>query len=622
MIVTYLLLFGLAAVASLVLTPAVGALATRVGAIDVPDERRVHLRPTPRLGGLAVYASVIASFAAVLCLDAGALEAAEIFRKHLGPLALGATLVVALGVVDDVRSLRPGAKLLLQFAAAAMVVGSGFVVGDLLGVKLGWFGVPLTILWVVGVTNAINLIDGLDGLAAGVGLIVSITIFAVSISSGRPGEAMILAALAGSLAGFLRYNFHPARIFLGDSGSLFLGFLLAVVSIAGQTKPETTVAFVVPILALGLPIADTFLAVARRALRAIHVVRANAEQDAYEFLFLGRAAVFTADRDHIHHRLLGFGISHRRTVLVLYAVCALFGAGAFALVFVRDSNQGFLLAAFAIAAVVSIRRLNYRELQLLRRGTLLPIFSLPIVNWRLLHVPGDLGFVLLAHFAAHWLAGGGAWTPQLWERCIESVAPLAVVQISTLAASGVYRVSLWCVEMDDLVALCRALIVAAFTGSVAHVLALGLAVPNVAVLVLDAYLLATLVIGSRILFPLLDHVFKRGREAKRRVLIYGTGRWGVAALHEIEDDATLDTKVVGFVGGDATNGRRVLGGRRIYSTDELYDLALTRGFDGLVLADPKVDDELIADLVRIGTVVHPRPFSIHWAEPSRARIGQ
>lgn len=620
MAVTYTLLFLLAALWSLALTPVARLLAMRIGAIDFPDPRRVHREATPRLGGLALWGSVVLTFVTVAIFDGGAVEALSRFGRHLGPLALGATIVIGLGIADDLRSLSPGAKLMLQLVAASIVVGSGFVVGNVLGVDLGWLGVPLTLLWVVGVTNAVNLIDGLDGLAAGVGLIVSLTIFAVSVSSGRPGEAMVLVTLAGALAGFLRYNFHPARIFLGDSGSLFLGFVLAVVSIVGSSKPETAVAFAVPILALGLPIADTLLALLRRVLRAIHVVRSDPEGEHYEFLFLGKAAVFTADRDHIHHRLLGLGISHRRTVLVLYGVCVLFGAGAFALVFVREPNQGFLLAAFAIAAVVSIHRLNYGELRVLRRGMFLPIFDLPVVSWRLLHVPADLGFVLLAYFGAFWIASQGQWTPELRSQCIGSIPLVALVQISTLAATGVYRVSFRVVVVDDLLAVYRGVLLTVAAGWLAQSVALGFEFPRLDVALLDAYLLGTFVIGSRVLFPILEHVSTRDRDAGRRVLIYGTGRSAIAALHEIEGDASLDRKVEGFVDDERANGARVVGGRRIFSTDEVYDLALRRRFDELVVAHPRADEDLLDDLARIGTVVRRRRSSIRWEnlDPSGA----
>ena len=332
----YVLLFASSCLASLFLTPVVRRLATWLGAVDRPDgERRIHDHPVPRLGGVAIHLAVLAAFAVALVSDRIVAQTIFGHERQIVSLAVGATLVMLLGAVDDFRSLSPVAKLLAQLVAGFVVVASGYHVQSLFGVSLGVADVPLTLLWVVAVTNAFNLIDGLDGLAAGVGVIVSATLAAVSIYSLDVAAGLILCAVGGALLGFLRYNFPPASIFLGDSGSLLLGFVFAVVSLGVSDRPTAVVAILVPILALGLPLMETALTVARRMLRGVRIARRDEGEQHYEFLSSGRGTLFTPDRKHIHHRLLDLGVTHRNAVLLLYGVAALFGASALALVLFR-----------------------------------------------------------------------------------------------------------------------------------------------------------------------------------------------------------------------------------------------------------------------------------------------
>jgi UDP-GlcNAc:undecaprenyl-phosphate GlcNAc-1-phosphate transferase len=261
---------------------------------------------------------------------------------------LGAGIILAAGVADDAYSLPPAAKLAIQAVAAIVALAGGYgvhaitnpVTGGYIG--LGMFGSLLTAAWIVAVTNAFNLIDGLDGLAAGVALIAAVSIILIAQVEMRPDAALLASAFAGALLGFLRYNFHPASIFLGDSGSQLLGYSLSLLSIQGLQKGATTVVIIVPILALGLPLLDTMVAILRR------------------FLVAGFAAIFRADREHIHHRLVAIGMTQRRAVLVLYCVCALFGAVAFLSVVARGPFKGLLLGAVVVATVAGIRFLGSR----------------------------------------------------------------------------------------------------------------------------------------------------------------------------------------------------------------------------------------------------------------------
>lgn len=255
----HVLAFMIALGVALFLTPVVISFARRTGALDAPDARKVHVRPIPRIGGIGIYAAFMVSVLVQMSIS----DLSPELMTSLWGLLAGGTIIVAIGIIDDYRDLPAKVKLLGQiFAACVLVIGFDVridVITDPLGdfIYLEYFAIPATIFWVVGLTNTVNLIDGLDGLAAGVSSIAAVTIFLVAMEEGIPFVAMITAALAGAAIGFLYYNFNPARIFMGDTGSMFLGFMLAGISVIGAVKSAATIALIVPILALGLPILDT-----------------------------------------------------------------------------------------------------------------------------------------------------------------------------------------------------------------------------------------------------------------------------------------------------------------------------------------------------------------------------
>ena len=328
------LAFMIALGMALILTPVVIAFARRTGALDKPDARKVHVRPIPRIGGIGIYAAFMVSILVQLVF----VELTPEFMMSLIGLMVGGTIIVAIGIIDDYCDLPAKVKLLGQILAAVVLV-VGFDVridfitdplGDFIYLEL--FAIPATIFWIVGLTNTVNLIDGLDGLAAGVSSIAAITIFLVAMEEGIPFVAMVTAALAGAAVGFLYYNFNPARIFMGDTGSMFLGFMLAGISVVGAVKSAATIALIVPILALGLPILDTTFAIVRR--------------------MRNHRPIFKPDKGHLHHRLLAHGFTQKQAVLLMYVVSALFGLCALALTAV--SMQAAILIILIVAAVVFI----------------------------------------------------------------------------------------------------------------------------------------------------------------------------------------------------------------------------------------------------------------------------
>jgi len=302
--------FILAFLICFLLTPLARKIAYVVGAVDIPkDKRKIHKKPMPRLGGLAIYFGVIACLLVYIKLD----------RELIG-IILASSFIVIAGILDDIFELRAIYKLAAQLIAAIIFVVFGNTIdwmsnpfGEMF--KLGILGIPLTILWVVGITNAVNLIDGLDGLAAGVATISSVTLFIVSILNQRYEAAVITIAIAGACLGFLPFNFNPAKIFMGDTGSMFLGFMLSAISVYSTIKSATALAVAVPILAIGLPIFDTFFAIIRR--------------------LINKKPIMKPDKGHIHHRLLDKGLTQRQAVLVMYGISILFG---FSAILISDSN--------------------------------------------------------------------------------------------------------------------------------------------------------------------------------------------------------------------------------------------------------------------------------------------
>ena len=309
-------------------TPLVRRFAFKIGAIDIPkDNRRMHKKPTPRIGGLAI---IFGFTVATLCF-------AQPSRQLYGTLA-GAAIIAVMGVIDDCKNLPAKLKFVIQIIAALVVVFAGDIKIDVFTnpnflsdnpywVLPEWLSVTLTVIWIVFITNAVNFIDGLDGLAAGVSAIMSISLVFISIRVGEYSIAILGIALMGSCFGFLPFNFNPAKIFMGDTGSTFLGFMLATLSIQGVFKSYAVISFAVPLLILGLPLFDALFAMIRRILRG--------------------QSPMTADRGHLHHRLVDMGFSQKQTVFILYAISGVLGITAVLL-----AESGVLRALLLVICVL------------------------------------------------------------------------------------------------------------------------------------------------------------------------------------------------------------------------------------------------------------------------------
>jgi UDP-GlcNAc:undecaprenyl-phosphate/decaprenyl-phosphate GlcNAc-1-phosphate transferase len=341
-------LFFFSLLSSFVLTRSVRDFATARGWVSAPSqERHLHSSPLPRLGGVAIFLSFTCwTILASLWITHHPAIPRTFSLQTVATILLPAGLVFLLGVYDDLRGVGPYIKFSVQAVAAGMLFLGGLrivnipvVFGDR---PLPWFlGLPLTILWVLAITNAFNLIDGLDGLAAGSALFSTLVAFVVALLNGPSLVAVMTIALAGAILGFLRYNFNPATIFLGDSGSLFIGFILSALALYGAQKAPTIVAVAIPIVSFGLPILETALSILRR-------------------LISGRP-VFTADREHIHHKLLQHGMTHRQVVIVLYGVSAVFAMLSLFLLWPTGSSLGLVLAVLGIGIWIGVQHLGYLE---------------------------------------------------------------------------------------------------------------------------------------------------------------------------------------------------------------------------------------------------------------------
>lgn len=351
---TYLLIFIIGMSCSLLLTPVVGRLCERFGWLDKPgDKRRLHRRAVPCLGGVAVFISLLLALSILPFIHNLLTQSLRSSRFGFFTVLAPATLVFLFGIYDDLRGTGARFKFTVQGLAGLLFYLLGGRIETLSIPFVGSVTLPevlgcaLTVLWVTAISNAFNLIDGMDGLAAGAALFASLVMLIVALMLGNPLVAVVAVALCGVLIGFLRYNFNPASIFLGDSGALFIGFTLAALSVPGAQKASTAVAVAIPLVAFGLPILDTGFAMLRR--------------------YISGQPIFQGDREHIHHKLLERGWSQRRVAVVLYLVCALFGL--VALLFVNDVGMrttGLVLFIVGVGVVFLGSRLRYHEMDEVR----------------------------------------------------------------------------------------------------------------------------------------------------------------------------------------------------------------------------------------------------------------
>jgi len=597
-ILQFIIAFIVPVALALVLTPWVMKFAGIIGALDKPNARKVHTKVTPRLGGAVIYLSIaLTSVFAFLFFNFQGLEFAVHYQKVI-LIGVALTLVFLLGVWDDITPLKPGLKFALQIGIASIVYFAGVKISTIMNplsaytINVQLIDYPLTILWIVGVTNAINLIDGLDGLASGVATIASVSIFSVSAYSGEFGNAYIALILAGSLVGFLRYNFNPAKIFLGDSGSLLLGFLLAILSIQSPNKVSTGFSILFPILVLGFPLTDTAIAMLRRFLSSF---LENGSTKAHQGIKGKLYKMFLPDKSHIHHQLLAQGLTHRNTVIVLYIISAFFAFTAFS-ISMLSSFKDVALAVTAVLAILffGIKKLKYREINVLHNGIFLPLYERFWTNKFIFKSLFDLSFIsfsfIISFFVLKWS------NPELVviSKFQPALLSAIVFQLFVLWVSGLYRESGNNMGLGDALKITKCVAYASLSLIPLFFFYFEFSASFLTpFIILNFYLLITFILGFRISYQTLRYLFFRTQKSENRVIIFGANKFGQMLLDQIMTYKEPKFNVLGFIDEDPElegtylNGFQVFGGHW-----KLKRLFKSSKFDMILLTDTDIKPEV------------------------------
>jgi UDP-GlcNAc:undecaprenyl-phosphate GlcNAc-1-phosphate transferase len=565
-----------AAALAYAIAPLTARLAVLIGAIDMPGQRKTHAVPIPRLGGLAVVSAIGAVWAI-----AGWVFGISLPRELSIGLIVGGLPILAVSALDDVKGVRAGRKFLVQVAGASLAVASGVSLGEVVhlfdaAIPVGAWAAPLSVVWLVGVTNAFNLIDGLDGLSAGLALIASACMAAVFGLAGQPIMAGAALVLAGALAGFLPFNLHPARLFLGDLGATALGFCLGAFALKGGSTLSSGFAALVPVFIVGLPIADTLIAMARRTISRIES---------------HRGGLFVADRNHIHHRLLAHGIDHEHAVLILYGAgvgCAL---GAFAALFVETRHAALFILAVLVAGAVGVHRLGYDEFAFIRRGSVLRVYESPVVNRSMFVVFVDLAISAVAAYLAVGLKLD-QWNPrETVDTLVDLVALFAPLTALTFWYTGMYRGSWRVADVADLARACGAAIAVTVVGAVVHPLLAPVPLP-VSLFLIYGLIAIVLVTSSRASYVVLRTSQRRASHQGIPVLLYGAGKHGAAAAHDLFENRRAGLRPIGFVDDDPDKTGRLLSGLPVLGcSHELESVVAAHGVKAVVVASPVASPE-------------------------------
>lgn len=567
---------ALAFVVTLALTPPVAVLARRIGAVAPPKPDRWHQKPTAMLGGIAIFLPVMAT---TMLLARG--------RHEIWYLAGASTVLFAVGLIDDFHNIRPYQKLTGQIIGSALLIHSGLV--------LPWthsmiLNMSVTLVWLIGITNSVNMLDNMDGLSVGVAAIAAFFLAVTFYGNRQWSEAVMLAGFAASLAGFLVYNRHPASIFMGDCGSLFVGFFLAagaLLSGTGGGRSRSIVAVLaVPVLVLLVPIFDTTFVTVMRKLA-------------------GRAAS-QGGRDHTSHRLVALGLSEKHAVWMLYALA--FCAGTLALL-VRRVSLDFSVVSIAFFTVaLTFLGIHLAQVHVYEDSELAAAREKPLVSFlldlsskrRIFEVLFDVGLISVSYYLAYALKFGpfrvssGDW------RLFFSTLPIIVcAKAAAFLAAGVYR-SFWrYTSLPDVIALVRASVIGSVAGLVAVVFVFRFEGFSRTVFALDGLILLLLAVSSRFAFRIIQRLFPspNAHDAKR-VLVYGAGDGGELLLREIENNADLHYVAVGFVDDDASKRGRFIHGLRVYSrATPLPELCRRLRVAELLVSTSKLEGERLAQVI-------------------------
>ena len=567
-------------VLALVLTPLVRALARRFGFVAAPKTDRWHKKPTAMLGGAAIWLSVIITYAVFI--------SGTTYGKFI---LLASTFLFTVGLIDDLLHIKPYQKLIGQVMGAAYVV--------YYGLSLPWTGsvllnMALAIFWLIGITNAINLLDNMDGLASGIAVIAAGFLALSFVNSGQYTEALVMLIFAGALLGFLIYNSNPASIFMGDCGSMFIGFFLAssaLINLSGGRSRSFLPVLAVPILVLFIPIFDTTFVTLLRKLS-------------------GRSAS-VGGRDHTSHRLVALGMSERHAVLMLWGFAGLSGVLA---ILVQRARLDVSLAAIAVFTILltlvgvylaGVKVYDESEAEMALKEK--PLFTFLVdVSYkrRVFEVLLDVVLVILSYWTAYAIKFPPA--SPAWKLFIRTLPVLVFVKMSVFLVMGVYR-GLWrYTGMSDMVVFAKAVVV----GSVASVLMVLFVFRfegfSRTVFAIDAVLMFLLLAGSRMAFRLFRQMLPAvGPRDGRRVLIYGAGDGGELLLRELRNNRELNLSPVGFLDDDPAKSGKVIHGLRVFGGNgDLVSVCAQHDIDEVVISSIKMTEERVQEVLRSCTERH------------------
>jgi UDP-GlcNAc:undecaprenyl-phosphate GlcNAc-1-phosphate transferase len=542
--------------------------------VAAPRNDRWHRKPTAMMGGLAIYLSFIASFL---------IYTPTFWRAY--PIIVAGTILFAIGVIDDLIQLKPYIKLVMQLVASSIVVFGGFY--------LPWTSIEvvnyfITFLWLIGITNAVNLLDNMDGLAGGIAVIACVFLAINFLFNGQIVESLLPLIMAGAIIGFLWFNFNPASIFMGDCGSMFLGFTLGGMALLSDTSRTRNISAVLiaPVLILTIPIFDTSVVTITRKLS-------------------GRP-VSQGGRDHTSHRLVALGMSERRAVLMLYLFAAISGTLALLVRQMRIEVTILLIAGFALTVLflgLYLGKVRVYDEGKGTGGTLVNVITGFPYRRRIFEILLDFCLIVLAYYSAYLLRFEGELPDEQWAIFIKTLPIFIAIQIFSFLACGVYR-GIWrYVGVDDLIVVAKAVLIGAASSGLATMVLYKFQGPSRAVLILNSLLLLFFVGASRISFRLLAALIVGKRSAapdSRPVVIYGAGDGGEMLIRELINNPAYRYQPVGFIDDDISKTGKLLRGYRIFSSRDLPELIIEHGVSEVLISSIKVPESKIDDLRGLG----------------------
>jgi UDP-GlcNAc:undecaprenyl-phosphate/decaprenyl-phosphate GlcNAc-1-phosphate transferase len=570
---------------ALVLTPLVRAAARRRGLVARPRADRWHSKPTAMFGGVAVFLTVALTYLVFLPVMP---------HKPYGWVVMAASAFLFLvGLVDDFLHVKPYQKLVGQVMGTTLVI--------YYGLNLPWTGLPavnaaITFVWLIGITNALNLLDNMDGLAAGIAAIAAAFLALSFLATGHLPEALMLGVFAAALVGFLVYNSNPATIFMGDCGSMFIGFFLAsmaLLSVAGARSRSYMIVVAVPVLTLFIPIFDTTL---------VTVVRKLA----------GRSAA-QGGRDHASHRLVALGLTERRAVWMLYGFAALSGLLALIVNKIRFDLSLLAIIGFAIGLALvgvylaDVKVYDEEEVSAARTKPLVSFLVDLSYKRRVFEVLMDVALVVLAYYSAYTLLYGAvSQSEHAWRLFWRTVPVLVFVKMFVFLASGVYR-GLWrYISIDNVIGYGKAVILSSLVSIIALVFAFRFEGLSRKVFVVDAMIMFLLLTGSRAAFRLFRRIIPQGSRADdRRILIYGAGDAGELLLREVLNNRELQLTPVGFVDDDPLKKGKVIHGYRVFGGNgALQRICQEQRIAEVVISSARLSGERLSEIRDVCAAAH------------------